>query len=252
MQTFKTTSKLAIAACCFLALGVILAPISEVAWALPAGRGPAGTIAVLVAFGLAFVLGLGAAIHLIVCREDVKGWLLTALAILGSTPVVLLFVCVAIHARTRAAYFKHTYGEHNLRLLGGTLLEYARRTGEFPDPNSWCDSLMAFDSRRNRRDFQHPQREAQGLKGECSFCYNRFLAGRSAANVSPDTVLIFEADGAWNLNGAQEKLATRYRQHGCVLVMMADGRVGNYWFDDSSLREFAGGTTYYAGPRWQP
>jgi hypothetical protein len=92
------------------------------------------------------------------------------------------------------------------------------------------------------------------FKGTCQFAFNRNLSGLRLVDLPRDVVLIFEADGEWNLNGTGELLKTRYREKGCIAVLFADQTIGDYWYYMRAVRKFAksGKTMYYEKPRWEP
>ena len=67
-------------------------------------------------------------------------------------------------------------------------------------------------------------------------------------------VLIFEADGNWNLAGREKLLKTRYYEDGYITLFFANGKTADYWFYKSAIRKFnpEGTQMYYEEPRWNP
>lgn len=74
------------------------------------------------------------------------------------------------------------------------------------------------------------------------------------SDIPENVILVFEADGNWNLAGGPELLKTRRSEHGYVAMFFADGTTGNYWFYTNSVRKFSpkGTHMYYEKPRWKP
>jgi hypothetical protein len=73
------------------------------------------------------------------------------------------------------------------------------------------------------------------------------------ADVPGDVVLLFEADGEWNLSGTEELLNMRLKGRYSSLLFV-DGTVKDYWFYKKAVRKFdrSGTTMYYERPRWKP
>jgi hypothetical protein len=155
----------------------------------------------------------------------------------------------------RAQALKQVSSELRLRKLGDVLSQYTQgNSGYLPDANSWCDQLLANFPDLQRTDFQHPKPEMVYLKGKCHYAFNSNLSGMCLSEVSDDTVLLFEADGAWNLAGTAELLDTRYWEHGYVTMLFKDGSMSDYWYYKKAVRKFTNDAKhmYYIKPRWKP
>jgi hypothetical protein len=209
---------------------------------------------------LAFVTS---AVTIILCFFSTKllskSFLIVCIAfILSAFPTYVLY-CVHLGAKARIAKEKANMGTYNLRILGNSLKEYTKRhDGHLPDANNWCDQLLADkELGLTIENFYHPQKERLGLKGKMQFAFNKNLGGKRLADITGDTVLIFEADGGWNLNGGAELLPTRYREHGYITIFFVDGTDASYWFYEGAVRKFKAdrfgrASMYYEQPRWGP
>ena len=116
---------------------------------------------------------------------------------------------------------------------------------------------MEHNKELTEENFKHPQPEEfagmLNFKGECQFAFNSNLSGMRLEDIPTDVVLLFEADGAWNLTGTSELLATRYREKGYIAILSVDQTTANYWYYMSAARMFTkdGKHMYYVEPRWK-
>ena len=160
-----------------------------------------------------FVISIAAIIVITCGRDKLKGFWRIILALFLVIPLNLVLGSSLYVARVRAERRKTNTGLYNLRLLGNTLTEYAKsNSGYLPNAEKWCDLLMEQNGNLTRANFKHPKSERRGLKEECHFAFNRNLSGMRLTDIHDNVVLIFEADGDWNLNGAAELLGTRSRK----------------------------------------
>jgi hypothetical protein len=189
-------------------------------------------------------------------RKESKGYIRAIAAIFISTPFVLAFLLSMLVARVRAEREKANTGIYNLHVLGEALVEYSKdHDGYLPVADKWCDLLMEYDGNLTRDNFHHPKPDRFQLRGECHFSFNKNLSGMRLSDVPSDSVLLFEADGGWNLNGASELLKTRYEdKFSSIAILLADQTVQRYWYYKEAVRKFdsKGTRMYYEKPRWQP
>jgi len=186
----------------------------------------------------------------------VKTMLVILVVSIVSLSLVVLYIDHRIqkHVELRKAIVKENSREYNLKLLGGYLIEYASNNeGRLPLAANWCDLLMAYSPTIKKEDFQHPKRNELGLK-ECNFAFNKKLSGLSLDTISPDTILIFEADGEWNLSGTNELLQPRYSEDEYISVLYVNQKIHDYWFYKAGIRDFSnkGASMFYAKPKWNP
>jgi len=203
---------------------------------------------------VAFVWGVFALVIITIRRKRSKGYIPAITGILLSTPFVLMFLLSILVGLVRAEREKANTGIYNLRLLRDALTEYSRdHNGCLPPADGWCDLLLEHNRDLTRDNFRFPKPDRFELTGECHFAFNRNLGGLPLSDIPGDVVLLFEADGDWNLNGTAELLSTRSKGR-YISLLLVDGTVNDYWFHERALRKFdsKGTRMYYEQPRWNP
>ena len=146
------------------------------------------------------------------------------LAIAGIViPVVLLIMTStmlpAFHgAREKVEQLICTSNMHQLSIA---MITYADDYGgKFPPSDQWCDLLTSYAG-GNERIFNCNPAESGGF----SYGFNKNLDGLTTADISPQTVMLFEIEGGRNIAGGAELLyAQRHQDEGCNIVF-ADGHV---------------------------
>jgi hypothetical protein len=98
----------------------------------------------------------------------------------------------------------------------GTLLYAADNGGRFPDGSNWCDTVQVY-----LPSLGTMRCPSDGSNDRCSYGLNAAIAGLPTSQVSPRTVVIFEARSGWNQSGGAS--FTRSRHGGATLVGFADG-----------------------------
>lgn len=91
----------------------------------------------------------------------------------------------------------------------------------FPQATNWCDAIKTDVG--TERVFRCPAAENQNER--CNYAYNSRLAGMEEKNIGPSTVLFFETDGGWNVNGGPELMVHPSRHGRLYVVATADGSV---------------------------
>jgi hypothetical protein len=105
---------------------------------------------------------------------------------------------------------------NHLRQLSLAVLLYSKET--LPSATNWCDALQS--ELVPPKYFQCP---ADRIRTACSYGYNAKLSGMKRADVAPDTVMLFEISGGWNVSGGPDEMITRhYRTY---VVGLVDGSV---------------------------
>ena len=90
----------------------------------------------------------------------------------------------------------------------------------FPPAATWCDAIKTdVDSERT---FKCP---AGNPDARCHYAFNSKLDGLEEKNINPDTVLLFETDGGWNVSGGPELMLRQSRHLKTFGVAFADGHV---------------------------
>ena len=212
-------------------------------------------IAVMLLFGIGFLLSIVGLLAIIITRTCWLGIIPILLALIVSGTATYFHVEIAMGARRRARMMKEISPYYNMKRLTDNLIQYAEaNSGHLPVADSWCDQLLTSDPELTRSHFQHPKPDVLGLKGECHFAFNSNLSNMRISDISDETVLLFEADGPWNMNGKEELLKTRYRKRGCVTMLFMNGQKADYWYYKKAVRKFdpKGTQMYYVKPRWEP
>ncbi|MHC4574905.1 MAG: hypothetical protein ACYS76_12385 [Planctomycetota bacterium] len=205
---------------------------------------------------MAFLLGMIAVLVISIRRKVLKGYVYAMFAIVLSSPFILAMYTIHSVTTARAERERANTGLYNLRLLGRALIEYARdHEGYLPAADQWCDLLLEHNRFLAQQNFRHPRGQELGLVGTCHFAFNKNLSNLRLADIRDDVVLIFEADGAWNLSGAGELLRSRrttLRDEFYVDVLFVDQTEATFWFQEQALRTFDSGRMAYQSPRWKP
>lgn len=201
----------------------------------------------------AVILSAISAVAVLACRRYWRGLIYITLILILSVPFIYSdYQCKKIVKRRIEAKKKYS-GEYNLRLLGKELLKYTETNGSLPPAERWCDCLMEFNGELIRENFRHPQAPPESV---CNFALNRNLAGLDPKDISDKTVLLFEADGPWNLNGTANVLRPRFNNEQDLFMLYLNGTVRSYWFEEGKIREFKSYfgqvKMYYESPRWNP
>ena len=254
----KRTSYLASGAiiCALLAIGLEVLRILLLIVHLEAGNNIVYIIYLSYSAG---ILGIIAICIITIRHRVLKGYIYALLAIILCSPFVVLHQGIKCQAKVREKRKKEWTGLYNLELLGKELVNYAKDNNDcLPAADKWCDALMEYNGNLTKENFKHPQPEIFkdffDFKGQCQFAFNKNLSRVRLSEIPDDVVLLFEADGDWNLNGTSELLRTRYREQGYITILFANQTTGIYWFYKNAVRKFdpKGTYMYYEKPRWKP
>ena len=205
----------------------------------------------------AFFLGLLSTIIIILFHRRFKGLVYSILAMVLSFPMVYLQTEFFMSPNPREESKKTHTTLYNMELLAEKLEKYAQKhDGYLPNADDWCDVLMEENPELTVENFRHPMPDLLKLKGKCHIAFNRALSGKQFVDISPDTVLLFEADGDWNLNGTSSLLDSKHGETLFVRILFVDGSESSYWFDRKAVRKFKSkfgrSYMYYEKPRWEP
>lgn len=254
-EPIKKTSRIAVASllCVIATLGCVFFFIL-----IPIDYGGFVVAAMRFCYAAA-ILAIVAIAWITIRYKILKGYIYAIPALVLSMPFLLIDFEISRHVRVRQKHKKEWTGLYNLELLGKEMIRYAEdNNGCLPVAEKWCDSLMEHNENLTRENFKHPQPEIFGdifdFKGECQFAFNKNLSGIRLADIPGDVVLVFEADGDWNLTGTEELLRTRYKEKGCITILFVNQTTGNYWFYKNAVRKFnpKGTQMYYEEPSWNP
>lgn len=200
-------------------------------------------------FAVTLVISMTALLEAIIGRDSRRGFLpaLVLMVLSGMPPA--LFCSIYISAQHRKAMSM----EHTLSELADVLKNYTEKhNGCLPQSEAWCDTLMAFDSRLAREHFQHPRAKAFNLSGECHIAFNSQVSGMAMAVIPSDTVLLFEANGPWNLQGDQLLLMQGYQKDGYAYVLLANYEIVKYRYDKDTFETDTNKRLEFKKLRWYP
>jgi hypothetical protein len=110
---------------------------------------------------------------------------------------------------------------NNARQLAFAVRAYSSNNkDQFPPAATWCDAIQS--SVPLEKIFRCP---SAGTDQKCHYAFNAKLGGMDVNKVAPDTVMIFETAGGWDVNGGSELLLDQSRHRRGIVVAFADGRV---------------------------
>jgi len=110
---------------------------------------------------------------------------------------------------------------NNLKQLGLAVRLYANdNKDQFPLAAKWCDAIQT-DVGGNTTVFQCPADPGP----RCTYAFNAKLSGMDVGKINPNTVMIFETQGGWNLSGGSELMIRKPRHGTRFTVCLADGPV---------------------------
>jgi len=251
----KRTSRLALASIVFLGIATVCYYI-ELGFAAAdlLGFFPEFNLGVFSALAIGFLL-VAFALGIIACvviglDKKLKGYVYTIAPICLGSLFILSMGFICLHAQYRAIRDKTTRPTYNLRQLGRAISRYAEdHDGYLPAASKWCDLLMEYDPNLSKSSFKHPL-----IKDwDCNFAFNKNLDGLRLDDIPGDVVLLFEADGDWNLDGGPKLLETRRTEHGYIKVLFADQTIRNYWFDKEAVTFINKDLSFTDKPlRWEP
>lgn len=199
---------------------------------------------------VSFLSGVFAAIIICIRRKQLGDNHLT-IAICGSLIIFLLATAVfppwldKKRVRLGAEYAARL----KLPELHKAIVGYSHNhNGHLPTSDLWCDLLMKDDPTLGiyafqYRDFAH---------GECSVAFNENLGGLPIADVPGNVVLLFEANGDWNLSGEEELLSSKEKEPGYSFVLFMDGTIGKYKFSKGIILDRKSDKSMYVPLRWKP
>jgi prepilin-type processing-associated H-X9-DG protein len=169
--------------------------------------------------------------------QAIAGIVLSGIMLVAGLPVLAGLLLPAI---SKAKYRARNARQENqcadrLRQLAIAVRLYANANNDqYPPSASWCDTISAEVDEQDV--FRCPQRPGQ----RSGYAFNQRLSDKRETEVDPNTVLLFEFDGGWNITGGPELLPNR----------TPHGRTINVAFADGSVRPVQ--TSDFATLRWDP
>jgi hypothetical protein len=184
--------------------------------------------------------------------KGLKGLVYIAIAVILSLPSVTFVALAKMSVHVREVSEKTNTAKYNLRLLGDEMVKYAEsNSGHLPDANQWCDSLMRYDKSLTKQNFKHPRRKEY----DCNIAFNKYLSGLKLSEIPKDAVLLFEADGGWNLSGDVDLFEKRRKEQKDYFsyILLANGDIETYRFEEKGYRPFNPTRIEFIKPlRWKP
>jgi len=110
---------------------------------------------------------------------------------------------------------------NNVKQLSLAMRIYAGdNQNHYPAATNWCDAILSDVGATN---IFHCPADLSG--SHCSYAFNARLAGMEDGKADQNTVMLFEADGGWNVSGGRELILAKPRHGHWVAVGFADGHV---------------------------
>jgi prepilin-type processing-associated H-X9-DG protein len=148
----------------------------------------------------------------------IAGIAVPAVSMLLILPLIMAIMLPAL-SKTKAMA-QRVVCATNLKGLGIAMYVYANNYDDtLPTADKWCD-LLTSQADVNPVSF----RCASAPEVSFSYALNENLAGRGMKDVSPDVVMLFEADAGPNAVGGPEMLVSDRHKVGCNIVFV-DGHV---------------------------
>ncbi len=145
--------------------------------------------------------------------------LITSCTALLLLPVFVAMLLPALMQAKQKALSLHCMT--NVKELSLAMRLYAGdNQNHYPAGTNWCTAIQSEVGATNV--FHCP---ADFSDGRCSYAFNVQLAGTETGKADPNTVMIFETDGGWNVSGGRELLLAKPRHRQMVVVGFADGHV---------------------------
>ena len=129
-----------------------------------------------------------------------------ALTIVGLTLllVFILMLCVFFSVPVRRHFEKRKTLTYRMEVLYETLFEYTKsHDGRLPTANSWCDELVQFDKTISKKIFKSGWVDNSY---PCHIAFNKNVSNAQLSGLPRNTILLFAAEGKWNLSGSEEQI----------------------------------------------
>jgi hypothetical protein len=172
---------------------------------------------------IGLILGIIALVKIKQSRGALGGGSIALVGTIASGIILLMAILFITFAKLEG--IPHAYRNTcvaNIRLLENALNTYAvYNQNHYPAATNWCDALLQTDASltNNFRCL------ADSSRSRCSYAFNAQLSGAEVSKVDPNTVVIFESSGGWNLSGGKELLLAKPRHYNRVLVLLAGGHL---------------------------
>jgi hypothetical protein len=226
-KPIKDTNPVAI--CSFVC--IILAFLSSLLMLLVGPVALVGPLGFALFLILGFLLTIVATVLKMFRREQIRGYLF---AILSITLVALfVFFALMVFGQTRDRASRGICRANLEQLYSSIVLYMTAHDGYLPNPDKWCELLMASDKGLSNEAFRCPLMKS----GNCNYAFNKNLSGLRLSGIPENTVLLYESNGDWNLAGTAEILRLRHWWGIRGFILLADGTVAvyNMHVDESNI-----------------
>ena len=140
-------------------------------------------------------------------------------------PIIALILAVMIPVLSRINHiYQRSLCESHLKGISYAVRIYTyENNGKYPTPTQWCELVLENPGGFNEMAFWCRTEP----KGTFSYAINKYLYQIDPNEVSPQTVLLFEADLGRNGIGGKEDLVLRHKEHGSLgcNITFADGHI---------------------------
>lgn len=211
---------------------IVLAFLSSLLMLLVGPVALVGSLGFALFLILGFLLTIVATVLKMFRREQLKGYLFTVLSI--TLVALLVFFALMVFGQTRDRASRGICRANLEQLYSSILLYAAAHDGYLPNPDKWCELLMAYDKGLSNETFRCPLMKS----GNCNYALNKNLSGLRLSDIPENTVLLYESNGDWNLTGTSEILRLRHWWGTRGFILLADGTVAvyNMHINESNIR----------------
>ena len=173
---------------------------------------------------IGLVLGIVAKVKISRSNGRLKGGGLAVAGICLSVAMLLAIPIIAGFLLPALARARHegppTDCEHNIKQIGLALRLYAdENEQQYPPAVNWCDAIVG--NLAGPEVFRCPRQAGQ----QSAYGFNRIFAGRKLSSIPPDTVMLFETSGGWNVSGGPAEVAASPPHGRTYFFGLADGTV---------------------------
>ena len=117
---------------------------------------------------------------------------------------------------------------YRMEVLYSSLCKYAEsHNGQLPSADSWCDELIKVDEKISKDSFRRGDSDSIN---SYHISFNNNLSNIRLSDLLPNTVILFGAEGKWNLNGSEEMIVEAKSipylvTNGTVIICWRKGKI---------------------------
>jgi len=195
---------------------------------------------------LAYNVGGGAfiisGIYAIVCALRTKEAKKISGIVKISTFLICAFLLIHFNVKFLSLFYKYqsagNQGRQFIMAIGDEIMEYANNNNyHLPPAENWSDLLVHLDN-----DIYEDTFMVAGYF-ENNFAFNKYISGKKVDGLPHNIVVIFEADGNYNLSGGSELIREKRAKDKYFLrkkdifiyVYFKDGTIAKYRIFDNAI-----------------